>query len=428
MPSLITLSGDHKYEPWKIDGLNNTVINASNASWIVANIGSATNLYPVSVRDSGNVTLTGGTIYGQVSLTLDWADAYVNSAAVMARNVANVLIQDWTISRAWDAIRLSGSADNTFTIDNVWLTDIRDDGIENDYGQSGTVKNSLFDGVFVGISLAGSNTGNQTANVVTMDNVLIRMKSFEYKGELTHQSIFKTEVDKSPALSLKNCVFAIEDVSHRGLERLEIAWDSVISSSNNYFLNLSDIPLPADYPMPPAGFTILQGAEARAFWANARNDWVAQHNGTLGTTGGDLLTGGLADEVIFAHQGNDTVYGNSGDDRLFGQVGDDILIGGSGADTLAGGGGNDFLFGGSGADRFQFLAIGDDRVKNYQQGVDELWISQTATGGKMTGAEVISSFASVVNAGVLIDFGQGDTILLSGLTTTAGLADDLTIF
>ena len=227
MTQTITLSGDYQYDSWKIDNLTNAVINAYKAEWTLANIGSNTNPYPVSVRDSGTVTIAGGTIVGEVSLTLDWKDAYVNSAAVMARDVANVTIQDWTISRAWDGIRLSGNSDDTFTIDNVWLTNIRDDGIENDYGQSGTVKDSLFDGVFVGISLASTETGNQTDHVVTLDNVLIRMKSFLYQGEVTHQSIFKTEVDKSPGLNIHDCVFAIEDVNHHGTSRLEIAWDSV---------------------------------------------------------------------------------------------------------------------------------------------------------------------------------------------------------
>ena len=425
MTQTITLSGDYQYDSWKIDNLSNAIIKAYSAEWIVANIGSHTNTYPVSVRDSGTVTLAGGTIVGEVSLTLDWKDAYVNSAAVMARDVTDMTIQDWTISRAWDGIRLSGNSDDTFTIDNVWLTDIRDDGIENDFGQSGTVKDSLFDGVFVGISLASSETGNQTDHVVTLDNVLIRMKSFLYQGEVTHQSIFKTEAGKSPGLNIHDSVFAIEDVNHHGTSRLEIAWDSVVSASNNYFLNLSDTPLPKDYPMPPAGFTVLQGAAARAYWQSARADWIAVHNGTLGTNADDTLTGGSDAETIFAYQGQDKIYANGGDDKLFGQLGNDTLSGGGGADTIGGGRGDDLLFGGTGGDTFLFLSGGDDRVRHYQVGIDSLSISQATTGGITDAALLIATYASVTDAGVLFDFGQGNTILLSGIGSLAGLAGDL---
>ena len=35
--------------------------------------------------------------------------------------------------------------------------------------------------------------------------------------------------------------------------------------SGNYYLNLSDTPFPSNYPLPPKGFTILQGQAARDF-------------------------------------------------------------------------------------------------------------------------------------------------------------------
>ena len=276
MTDLITLEGDYGYEAFKISGISSTEIDASEAHWIVANIGDELNRYPFSVRDSSDIIMTGGTIDGEVPLDLDWEDAYVNSAAVYSRNVDDVVIQDWTISQAWDAIRVRGDDGDEFTIDHVWLTDVRDDAVENDDGLNGTISNSLFDGVFVGLSLGDSGTTDQTDNLVTLDNVLIRMKSFEYKGELTHQSIFKVIDNISPALSIHDCVSAIEDVDHAGQGRLEIAWDSVVSSSNNYFLNLSDDPLPDDYLMPPDGFTVLQGQEARDFWESARDDWLAE--------------------------------------------------------------------------------------------------------------------------------------------------------
>lgn len=348
MANLITLTGDYGYDAYKISGISSTNIDATAAHWIVANMGANINLYPVSVRDSSNVVLSGGTITGEVPLNIDWQDAYINSAAVYARNVDGILIKDWTISQTWDAIRIRGTDADDFTIDNVRITNVRDDAVENDDGLSGTISNSLFDGVFVGISLGDSGTSNQTDNVVTLDHDLIRMESFLYKGEMTHQSIFKMTAGVSPGLNIHDCVLAIEDVNHAGQGRLKIAWDTMVSASNNYFLNLSDTPLPADYPRPPKGFTILQGAAARAFWTAAKSDWIAEHNGQnvpvkdiVGTSAANTLMGTSNGETISGLGGNDTLGGASGNDTLMGGDGNDLLTGGAGNDRLDGGAGND---------------------------------------------------------------------------------------
>ncbi len=380
MTNLITLMGDYGYDPYKISEISSTVIDATDASWIVANIGDDLNRYPFSVRDSYDVTIIGGTIDGTVPLDLDWEDAYVNSAAVYVRNVANVVISDWTISQTWDAIRVRSVNDDSFAIDHVWISDVRDDAVENDDGLSGTISNSLFDGVFVGVSLADGSTPDQTDNVVTLDNVLIRMESFQYKGELTHQSIFKVVDGISPALSIKDCVLAIEDVNHHGQGRLAVAWDSVVSSSGNYFLNLSDDPLPDDYPLPPAGFTILQGQAARDYWNNARTDWIAENSGDslTGTSGADSIDGQDGSDTILGGDGNDTLNGQSGHDSLLGEAGhdrligvdgDDILVGGDGFDTIYGGNGNDTVDGGHGRDQV-FLNQGNDLYQDNGQGGD----------------------------------------------------------
>ena len=248
------------------------MIDASDAHWIVSNLGDRLNLYPVVVSDSAEVTLIGGTIDGQVPVDISWEDAYVNSAAIFVRGTQGAVIRDWTITQVWDGIRIRGSDD--FTIENVWVTKTRDDAIENDDGVSGTVRDSLFDRVFAGISTADAKTLARSADVITLDSVLIRMEGALYKGEVTHSSPFKV-TDMSPAMKIYNSVIAIEDVRHAGRSRLELAWEKTVDASGNHFLNLSDDPLPKGYPLPPEGFTILEGEEARAFWEDARSEWIA---------------------------------------------------------------------------------------------------------------------------------------------------------
>jgi Ca2+-binding RTX toxin-like protein len=420
MVDVITLAGDFGYESYKISGITSTEIDATNAHWIVANMGANINPYPISVRDSSNVILSGGTISGEVPLDIDWVDAYVNSAAVYSRNVNGILIRDWTISQAWDAIRIRGDDSDDFTIDNVWLKNVRDDGVENDDGLSGTIRNSLFDGVFVGISLGDGDTPDQTDNVVIVDNVLIRMESFVYKGEVTHQSIFKMTEGISPSLSIHNSVFAIEDVNHEGQGRLEIAWNSVLDASNNYFLNLSDVPLPADYPRPPAGFTILQGAAARAFWASTRSDWISEHDSAgssaseiLGSAEADALTGTTNSEKISGFAGNDTLSGLSGNDTLDGS---------DGSDVLSGGGGNDRLFGGIGTDTVIFFGTSAVTVnlttiaaQSTGYGTDTLVSIENVTSGigsdRLTGNEFSNRLKAGSGNDTLSGRANNDTLL-----------------
>jgi len=80
----------------------------------------------------------------------------------------------------------------------------------------------------------------------------------------------------------------------------------------------------------------------------------------------------------------ENILGGSGADRLFGDGGANALSGGAGADTLSGGGGADTLHGGDGADRFVF---GPDALDT---------------------------------ADMIVDFGTGDVLDISGLLSGLG--------
>jgi Ca2+-binding RTX toxin-like protein len=94
-----------------------------------------------------------------------------------------------------------------------------------------------------------------------------------------------------------------------------------------------------------------------------------------GTSKNDSLTGTSGNDIIIGGAGSDTISGGAGNDRMRGSAGDDILTGGSGADT--------FVF---------YRAEGDDRINDFQQGVDRLEfrgisgreITWTATDGGVT--------------------------------------------
>ncbi len=383
MSETLVISGDYGYEQSKLSREVADVIDASDGIWTLANTGDTQNRYPFLVSDwQSDLIILGGTIVGEVSLTDDWSDAYINSAAVMVRDSGNVTIGDWRLSGVWDGIRLAGDSGN-FTIRDVWISEARDDAVENDIGLSGTISNSLFDGVFSGISLGSANSGDNSGNVVTIDGLLIRMESYLYKGRETHQSPIKM-FEGSPGLKIYNSVFAIEDVNHIGDHRTEMAWENTIEASGNYFLNLSDDPLPKNYPLPGEGWTILEGAEARKYWEEARTDWITAHDDSVDSTDTadetDTGNDGLTDEVADSDADNagstdvvtdtgqpadEEIRGTADDDRLRGTSGDDTIRGGGGDDRLAGLTGNDTLAGGDGADIFVFNTAteADDNVK-----------------------------------------------------------------
>lgn len=276
MSETTTLKSDYGYSQFRVNNNDADVIDASEASWIVDNNGPQQNLYPFLVDGSvSGLQIFGGTIEGRVPLEMEWLKAYNNSAAVMVRDAPNAEIYDWTIDQAWDGIRIAANS-NGFLIDNVMMTNIRDDAIENDYGAGGTVSNSMFDGVFSGLSMTKKALPNMASSEVTLENVMMRMESYLFKGNMTHQSPFKIE-SNSPSLKIYDTVIAIDDVNHIGQSRTELAWDKTIDASNNYFLNLSDDPLPSNYPLPDDGWTVLQGQAARDHWDKAKEDWLAEN-------------------------------------------------------------------------------------------------------------------------------------------------------
>ncbi len=397
----ITLSGHYGYQVYQPDLADGTTIDASRATFTVdnniADDGKALE-NPVSIRDAANITISGGTILGVVDQKTERADIYKfdpgNSPALYARDAPNVHISGWRIDKAWDGIRTSYNSDG-FLIEDVWITNIRDDAFENDKLNSGVIRDSLFDGVFAGISLdpsTGSNYDGAGKDVV-IDGVLIRMKTFLSGGMMNHNSPLKLDVNlEMPDLHITNSVFAIEYVNHGGDERLAYAWENLVESSGNVFLNLSDDPLPDDYPMPPKGWKVLQGQAARDYWENARDKWVAEH-ADMAIPGDDVPSNVPGDpgpkpdpeepkpnpeepkpvpnpegDATFAgttFRGGDhgeTIIGNVLDNDIDGDNGNDVIHGRGGNDVLRGDGGTDKLWGGAGNDVFLFKRASDSRA------------------------------------------------------------------
>jgi Ca2+-binding RTX toxin-like protein len=195
-----------------------------------------------------------------------------------------------------------------------------------------------------------------------------------------------------------------------------------------------------------------------------------------GATGNDVLSGGDGNDKLIGLAGNDTLDGGNGNDTLIGGAGDDTLIGGLGIDTVSygdaisgvtvsladagphvtsagsdtfsgienltgslfgdtltgdsganilnggdgddilnGGAGIDTLLGGNGADKFLFdHGTGQDTVGDFVSGTDKLDL--TAFG--FADFTAVQTATHDVGGNAVIDLGGGDSVTLTGVTSS----------
>ena len=191
------------------------------------------NRYPVSVRpnsDRNSLTVEGVTIVTDDPLIHTWEERYndpnsssnYNHASLAVRG-GEMFIKDIRTDNGWDSLRI-GAYDNPdrchFTIEKAWLTNNRDDAIEDDGKRSGILRDSLIDGCYRFFSAKSSNSTGPD-QLVTVENCLVRMnrqpgpRLYNEKDNrgvpvLTgHGGIWKWD-DDGPDLIVKDSIFYIE--------------------------------------------------------------------------------------------------------------------------------------------------------------------------------------------------------------------------
>jgi hypothetical protein len=265
-----------------------------------------TNPYPVENAEGNNrstvdACFRGGRVVGEVSPTADrriWdtqPGGYCNSAAVFMKNWASTRqkVQATRVDRAWDGFRMgSGNCRNVpglchNLIRTVWVSNVRDDCVENDFMGGLTIQDSLFDSCFSGISSDPGNCTNcashHSTDTIQLDGVLLKVQGFPdtYGGSLGlhHLGPFKINARLGPQLVVNNSIIALTNDDPARYDRWRTGWAKIKSCYNNQFLWLPDAPFPptSTFPKPPPCFTIKTGAAARTIWNQARTAWIARH-------------------------------------------------------------------------------------------------------------------------------------------------------
>ena len=155
---IIKLDGDYGYERFHYkEPADNAVFDARNARWSFQTFPIPRQNYPISIKGgAANACWIGGVVEGTNPSTGGWAEMYssANGSGFNfggGRSTEGFILDGIRIHNVWDGIRPRGNA-GAFHIKNVWVSDARDDCLENDYGQSGVVENSLFEACHMGIS------------------------------------------------------------------------------------------------------------------------------------------------------------------------------------------------------------------------------------------------------------------------------------
>ena len=179
---------------------------------------------------------------------------------------------------------------------------------------------------------------------------------------------------------------------------------------------------------------MIGGAQTDTMDGGAGDDiliGLAGDDNLLGVAGNDHIYGGQGDDVVDGGAGNDVLRGNIGNDTINGGTGTDVLRGGNGADVMDGGAGNDYLYGENGNDKL-YGGIGNDsltggagidefiyksgagnsfdRVKDFENGTDRIDL----TDFNFALFSDVSSLASQTGAGVKLNFGGGNVLLIEG--------------
>ena len=150
-------------------------------------------------------------------------------------------------------------------------------------------------------------------------------------------------------------------------------------------------------------------------------DWALELKGSSGSDRiigtnrpgfADTLWGNDGSDVLHGLVGNDTLYGGAGNDRIFGQSGDDTIIGGTGQDRMTGQFGEDTFV-------FDF-GDGRDRITDFDDRGDDLLDLSALS----TDFSTVENQMTQQGLHVLIDFNNGDTILLERTNLASITSDD----
>jgi fibronectin type 3 domain-containing protein len=181
-----------------------------------------------------------------------------------------------------DGVRIDQAEDgfmplgDGFVLRNAYISNARDDCVENDVLSGGLVEDTLFDGCYMGISVDPGGLlhpgPTEDDKPVVLDRILMRLKPLpdpvapRAPDGLEHNRIWKLAQNIPPVI-VRDSVFLVEE---RGAANNQ-PFPADFTAENVTLVWLGDGPYP--FQVPP-GVTVATDPE---IWEQARENWLARH-------------------------------------------------------------------------------------------------------------------------------------------------------
>src|SRR6266571_2724918 len=350
---LVTLSGlrSSTYETGSLAGT--AKVDATTAQFLVD---QGTNV-PVRVGGGNGICWSGGEVLGQFPPSTDWSTMHDKYGMIpgSGSSANGIQIQNVTIFSYGDGISFDVQDDANWIIRNVHVKYSRDDCIENDFLNAGTIDSTFLDGCYDAVSAqeySGSPNGNN--NIVTISNSLLRLQSMDavYGGAVPNHNAFWKWSTIGPSLALYNNVFRTDGPSREGNGAQ--MWmapppGKLADCRNNVMVWLGSGSYPETLPTTFNGqpcFTIMTGAAGLQYWNNAVAQWYAAHPDPLPDVAPpivSLFSPGISGSTTLT--GTVTIVATANDDRAV--VGVQLQLNGQniGAEVTQDGASGDDMFG-----------------------------------------------------------------------------------
>lgn len=269
-----------------------TKFDASTAQFLTA--------VDVAIRVGGNpsVCYHGGQVLGQSPPSTSWSTMH-DRYGMVVRDAGLFQLEGVEFFDYGDGVSMDAQGDAEWSIRHVHVKYSRDDCVENDFLNSGTIDSSFFDGCYDGMSSEEYTVvPDGSSNLVVIRNSLWRLQAMDqaYSGPLPNHNAFWKWSAIAPQLALYNNVFRADEGSEEsnGADMFMAPRPGKLADcENNVMVWLGSGPFPEALPTTFNGkpcFTLMTGAAGLAYWNAAVADWKANHPNALADVGPPIVS------------------------------------------------------------------------------------------------------------------------------------------
>ena len=270
-PGTVTSS----YEPQPAD---DSTFDAAGTTWR-----PDLTTYPI-VINSGAARLCwlGGTVYGSVPPEMTWEEAHdLNQPCIRIIPTEWMVVDGLRCENTDDGIRPRetslGTQDVAMTIEDTYLSNIRDDCLENDGIIGGVLRDNLWDGCNTGISerpsAAQGSFSQPPGETLVLDHMTMGLQITPHTDGPGENALFKWS-SSANELVIQCSVFKVDAVSLNGTGVMDIPGvidDSACPGNPTTLVWLGGGTYPGDLP---SGMTISPDVNV---WNAAVADWRCRH-------------------------------------------------------------------------------------------------------------------------------------------------------